>query len=715
MKLKLSLDKNSIQEFLLDHVEKFVFGVVVLCFFGLVYGAASRERFDKEPRQLEQQVQGARSYIEKTPPEKDGLEPPPDYERLVQDVRSKIKPDDYLAQEEVPGVDGQPQMVPKPWSPLVFEQREKRSAPLLFAVEQLRGAAGRGALSQTGSTGIRPGGAAAALTTGLSGRRWVVLTGVVPVGRQLAAYREAFSRSQYTGPADVPQYVYYRVERAEVPGLAAGAEPQWRALNIRQAFEQAKGWGGKTGDLIPQRFIHPVLTFPLAPRVDKNWGPEVAHEAITGPPFDAVWNNPNAYRGRKVTWDGVEASREGLRVVYAWGVQSGLAIPGDARYFAVDYANPDAGSVLTRGGTITGVVQGQVQVLVNRTDRTSGAVTQQSMLVPLIKPVEEAEGPSGKTAVPTPEPLGADLGVESGLGATPATPAAPSEGPAKTGDESLLFRFFDFDVQPGAKYRYRVRLMLSNPNKDVPERYLERELVERKRQLEAAAREAQAAGNAALARSLLMQWQYIETPWTEATAIVPVPRDSNILAGPVSPGPRATDEPSTFIMIVKWLETTGTEAYQDFSVRRGAMANFTGMEFPPRGSTRPGEEKTSRPATTGGPASATTAPPSGTLVDYLTDTLIVDMRGGRKLPGRDRNVTEPGEILVLEPDGAVRVLSEAEDESEFKQRKQGITPEETTTSPAATPATGPVGPGGPISLPPASSGRPAYERGLEFD
>ena len=37
MKMKLSLDKNSIQQFFLEHVEKIILGGVVLCFLLLVY------------------------------------------------------------------------------------------------------------------------------------------------------------------------------------------------------------------------------------------------------------------------------------------------------------------------------------------------------------------------------------------------------------------------------------------------------------------------------------------------------------------------------------------------------------------------------------------------------------------------------------------------------------------------------------------------------
>src|SRR5690606_34654761 len=34
--------------------------------------------------------------------------------------------------------------------------------------------------------------------------------------------------------------------------------------------------------------------------------------------------------------------------------------------------------------------------------------------------------------------------------------------------ELLLFRYFDFDVEPGATYKYRARLVVRNPNYGLP-------------------------------------------------------------------------------------------------------------------------------------------------------------------------------------------------------------------------------------------------------
>ncbi len=53
-------------------------------------------------------------------------------------------------------------------------------------------------------------------------------------------------------------------------------------------------------------------------------------------------------------------------------------------------------------------------------------------------------------------PMGPGMGMGSG-GAS-----APSGG--ETGVDLLLFRYFDFEVEPGECYRYRVQLIVENPN-----------------------------------------------------------------------------------------------------------------------------------------------------------------------------------------------------------------------------------------------------------
>src|SRR6185437_15544544 len=56
---------------------------------------------------------------------------------------------------------------------------------------------------------------------------------------------------------------------------------------------------------------------------------------------------------------------------------------------------------------------------------------------------------------------GPSMGGQGMYGPGKGGAAARRAGPVV---EHRLFRFFDFDVEPGKTYRYRIQLVLSNPN-----------------------------------------------------------------------------------------------------------------------------------------------------------------------------------------------------------------------------------------------------------
>jgi hypothetical protein len=60
-----------------------------------------------------------------------------------------------------------------------------------------------------------------------------------------------------------------------------------------------------------------------------------------------------------------------------------------------------------------------------------------------------------------------DMSKERGMVPAGTTPANMSAKITAVGN-LLLFRYFDFDVQPGYAYRYRVKLKLMNPNYERP-------------------------------------------------------------------------------------------------------------------------------------------------------------------------------------------------------------------------------------------------------
>ena len=191
--------------------------------------------------------------------------------------------------------------------------------------------------------------------------------------------------------------------------------------------------------------------------------------------------------------------------------------------------------------------------------------------------------------------------------ADPGLNTAP--GADGTLDESrppkyLLFRFFDFSVQPGKQYVYRVRLALQNPNREVKGSLLK---------------------NPEVAKET-----YLKTNWSDPSPVISVPRNTRILAASVKPA-RGSIEPSGKIRIAKWVQRKGIEVSEEFSVKRGDVANFSDVTIRPAGTTVGGGR--TRMGELGG--GATMAAAGGAFkVNFLTGSTIVDVRGGEHLPGR---------------------------------------------------------------------------------
>ncbi len=180
----------------------------------------------------------------------------------------------------------------------------------------------------------------------------------------------------------------------------------------------------------------------------------------------------------------------------------------------------------------------------------------------------------------------------------------------------------------------------------------------------------------------------------------PGSRDARILAGEV-----VKQHPDQCKLGIAYFDiNSGAEAFEMLEGARGQWLNFYGRTLHDSQSvagapmlmepTKPpgSHEKTGTHEKTGGHGSSThtgtvghPAPPphpithsrpdvgpaAGTeveevKVDYLTDTLLLDVAGGAHIPGRDTGLKEPGHVLLLDPQGNLVVLHELTDEEEIK-------------------------------------------------
>jgi hypothetical protein len=449
---------------------------------------------------------------------------------------------------------------------------------------------------------------------------WACVVAKVPIREQLKLYQDAFEKAKggFDPARDFPQYKGYFVQRAEV---IPGKELTWKAVPVYDGQHTSvvsntplnpvamsgsvmtklltnaqQFWAGMSPDVIDGRFSDGVLTFPLPPLVGRDWGPEADH-----PDIPLLANTPPLEQDMPPAVNPTTPDKAA----------------GDDNAFAA--ANPNSAVPGGVPGAGPGMRPGGFGMMGSR-------------------PGGFGRGPGG----PGPG-MGRMMGPEGGMGpgaeGRSYAAAGPGAGTARTslpkGVDNLLFRFFDFTVEPGKKYKYRVKLVLSDANYNVPDNVLAPAVLDRHRQ------ESQAAK----AKNSTRQDIRMIEAWSDPTSTVGIPLSGNVKLVDVKlpSGDKVNDEPSAQLLVSSFDvdETDKNNAIQaadkkDF--RRGGVANMV--------------EK------------ADYLVEGGTAIDtrenfkFVTGMTLIDIDGGKKVV---RDYTSPGRVLMMGPTGELYIHDELDD------------------------------------------------------
>jgi hypothetical protein len=219
----------------------------------------------------------------------------------------------------------------------------------------------------------------------LKGAYWTVVTGLVPIKKQTAEFDVFQKALGETKDRDVPEYVGYRIERAEVTSDDP-SDLAWQELKLGSVFEFMKKWSDTMPEIVKPAFIDPMFAMPLGPLVGQDWTDAVAH--LPEVPLEPV-------------------------VTRQSGGMMGTAEPAAERPAGEEDAN---------GG-----------------------------FVKMGRPGVRGFGMGDDDDAPQQRPLG--VGQKKFV-------------------EYVLFRFFDYTVQPEKRYVYRVKLGLRNPNYGILPKWL---------------------------------------------------------------------------------------------------------------------------------------------------------------------------------------------------------------------------------------------------
>jgi hypothetical protein len=217
-----------------------------------------------------------------------------------------------------------------------------------------------------------------------------------------------------------------------------------------------------------------------------------------------------------------------------------------------------------------------------------------------------------------------------------AAAAAPSE-------EALLFRYFDFTVEPGKQYRYRVKLWLANPNYEVDAAQLTQEALQQREQLQ----------------KTRAKDRFVQSPESAPTVPVYIPYDGVLVAGEWSPATPAK-EPSVSVAVEQWTANDGATAqYVKGPVYRGQLVNFQVA----RPSDGPGVQP---PGAAVFELGDNVPKKNEEDIPFRTEVAVLDMAPS-PADGGGAARTVPADILVLDAAGRLRVCTAREMAERFRE------------------------------------------------
>ncbi len=250
-----------------------------------------------------------------------------------------------------------------------------------------------------------------------------------------------------------------------------------------------------------------------------------------------------------------------------------------------------------------------------------------------------------------------------------------------------LIRYTDTDVEPGKKYRYRIRVRLQDPNhpnlawgyQSPSAASLHKSVRDRLTPIEEADK---AKGKDQNGFPIRQYW--IWSPWSEASPPAELPSPGRVYALKVlQPAPQkigkvdvVLNEPGAHAIAVMFDPAKGADIpAENDKVVRGSVLNFTATE-PPKLVHPVSKEVVEFPKD------------QKTRYDITTNVMVADMMGGERMKsvsGLAQPLSALGELLVMDSEGNLHVQNEAQDNEQIRRY---TVPKEDKKAKAATDTTG---------------------------
>ncbi|MCI0360768.1 MAG: hypothetical protein L0211_20005 [Planctomycetaceae bacterium] len=486
----------------------------------------------------------------------------------------------------------------------------------------------------------------------------MVIKAVVPYQKQLEEFEKALLSSlDHDMFRDQPDYLGLLVQRAEVPANQLDADPDsldWKSVSVKGTLAEQLGspmqlgqWAGVPSEVVDPMYLDQDLTYPAPPFMQRDLWPLLTHPDVPLAPLASA-GYEDLMRPKAPAPGGAKAPVEDVPTV------PGGIVPGASGGYG-DSADGGYGGYGGSGGYggYGGMTRGMPGAMGSGPMRSGGMMG--------------GMGPAGGYGA------GSDAAYGSGYG-------MGGYGVGGYGDESAmaiappkykLVRFTDTNVEPGKFYRYKLKVQVHDPNHPhvgyAPPVLASLDETVRKRIRALDEQDAKTP-------NFRTFWRESDT-WSQPSEVVSLPSRSLFYAGAVAqPGmteivankPRvAMSQPSAKVLASVWDPVKVVDVPVEETAYRGSVLNFTK------------DSKVIHPVT-------------HEVVDFKeykfqTGGIVGDLDGGESIPKRNRSnsaeaLKSPGELLVVDDQGRLRVRHETDDIEEF--RRWLVPPEPKVQAPA---------------------------------
>jgi hypothetical protein len=526
----------------------------------------------------------------------------------------------------------------------------------------------------------------------------MVIKAVVPFEKQAEVFLNSLGNSlDYDPQRDQPMYLGFRVERAEIPAdnLDADPTPLWKSIPVLATLDEQIGtaeslgtWAGVLSEVVDPNYLDPKLTHPAPPVMQRDvWG------ILTHADVPLATQALSSYGNEEIMFPGAKP-KEG---------EKRSDNPDDPGF------GPGFGAAGGYGASMDGSGSGYGPSGYGSSGYGGAAGSRPGMGLP--RPGGMMSGGPGGMMSGGSRSSGPSSGTGYGAyGSSGSGDMYGYGGMAMAPPKYKLIRFTDTTVEAGKYYRYRVCVLLHDPNHPyatmVPPTLGSLDPEVRTRVLKLDAEDA-AKPKYPDGRPFRTFWKVSD--WSEPSQVVSLPSTSEYYVGTVDqpayseivPGkPKVpSSQPKAKVLTNVWDATKVVDVPAEVEVYRGSILNFVQ------------DAKVIHPITH-------EVVPLDKYA-FKTDAIVADLAGGEEIPPLDRKndkpLLAPGEMLVFDAQGNLHVQDETDDVESFRrlllpkpeENKTGVGPDG-----SSLPESGAEGYGGydEMMLGPAAGSRPSSGR-----